>query len=261
MNNKKIKEKNNKEINKDKCGKEKNSDKKNISKVEELNDEEINDLDYKTAIKIDKRTYIQYYWSLLKKKQLILFTFYSVNDYNITIIKISFFIVSFSLFMTINGFFFSDDTMHKVYEDSGKYNILYQIPQILYSSLISVTVNSLLKYLSLSEKSILELKKRKKLISKNSEEIEKCLKIKLILYLIIGMIFMLFFWYFISSFCAVYTNTQIILLENTMISFGLSMIYPFGYVLLPGIFRIPALKAKNQDQKCIYKLSKLIALI
>ncbi len=72
---------------------------------------------------------------------------------------------------------------------------------------------------------------------------------------------MLFFWYFISSFCAVYTNTQIILLENTTISFGLSMIYPFGYVLLPGIFRIPALKAKNHDQKCIYKLSKLIALI
>ena len=37
---------------------------------------EINSLEYAIALKIDKRTYFQYYWSLLKKKNLILFTFY-----------------------------------------------------------------------------------------------------------------------------------------------------------------------------------------
>ena len=39
------------------------------------------------------------------------------------------------------------------------------------------------------------------------------------------------------------------------------MIYPFGLNLLPGIFRIPALKAVKKDKKCLYKASKLIALI
>jgi hypothetical protein len=72
---------------------------------------------------------------------------------------------------------------------------------------------------------------------------------------------MAFFWYFISSFCAVYNNTQIILLKNTLFSFSLSMLYPFGYVLLPGLFRIPALRAKNKDKKLMYQLSKYIALI
>ncbi len=72
---------------------------------------------------------------------------------------------------------------------------------------------------------------------------------------------MLFFWYFISCFCAVYKNTQIILIKDTIISFILSMIYPFVLNLLPGILRIPALKAEKADQAYIYKVSKIVALI
>ena len=236
---------------------------KNLPNIENLNDEEINHLDYGEAIILDKRTYMQYYWSLLKKKHLILFTFYPSNDYNIRIIKMSFFIVSFSLYMTINGFFFSDSSMHKIYEDNGRFNIIYQIPQILYSTLVSMTINKLLKFLSLSEKSILDLKNEKnmKVATGKSQQIEKCLKIKLFVYFVLGFLLMLFFWYFISTFCAVYSNTQTILIKNSLISFLISMIYPFGFALLPGLFRIPSLRAKNQDQEFMYKMSGIIALI
>ena len=72
---------------------------------------------------------------------------------------------------------------------------------------------------------------------------------------------MMFFWYFISCFCAVFTNTQIILIKDTLISFGLSMIYPFGYNLLPGIFRIPALRKKDSNKECIYKFGQVLSLI
>ena len=72
---------------------------------------------------------------------------------------------------------------------------------------------------------------------------------------------MLFFWYFISCFCAVYKNTQMILIEDTLVSFALSMIYPFGLNLLPGMFRIPALRAVKKDKKCFYKISMILALI
>ena len=237
--------------------------KNKLPKIEDLTDEEINHLDYGVAIMVDKRTFMQFYWSILKKKQLILFTFYPTNDYNIRIIKMSFFIISFSLYMTINGFFFSDKTMHKVYEDNGKFNIIYQIPQILYSTLVSITINKLLKFLSLSEKSILDLKQEKnmKVATGKSQEIEKCLKIKLFVYFILGFLLMLFFWYFISTFCAVYSNTQTILIKNSLISFLISMIYPFGLSLLPCFFRIPSLRAKNHDQEFIYKMSRYIALI
>ena len=59
-----------------------------------LNDEEINTLEYELAIIYDKRTYLQYYWSLLKKKQLILFTFIPTNDYNLFSLKLSLFLLS-----------------------------------------------------------------------------------------------------------------------------------------------------------------------
>ena len=73
-----------------------------------LNDLEMDMLDYKKALKIDKRTYFQYYFSLLKKKHLILFAFYPNNDYNLVPLKISLFLLAFSLYFTMNGFFFSD---------------------------------------------------------------------------------------------------------------------------------------------------------
>ena len=72
---------------------------------------------------------------------------------------------------------------------------------------------------------------------------------------------MIFFWYFIVCFCAVYKNTQMILIKDTLISFAISMAYPFGLNLLPGMFRIPSLRAKKKDKKCLYKTSSIIALI
>jgi hypothetical protein len=228
-----------------------------------LNEQELNSLKYELAIKIDKRTYFQYYFSLLKKKQLILFTFLPANDYNLLSLKLSLFISSFSLYFTINAFFFSDDTMHKIHEDKGSFNIIAQIPQILYSSLISVVINMILKILSLSEQNLLTLKQEKDIKSaiKKSKSIKSLILIKFIIFFILNNILLLFFWYFISCFCAVYTNTQIILIKDTFISFALSMTYPFGLNLLPGIFRIPALHAKNKNKSCLYRISGIISLI
>ena len=226
-----------------------------------MNDYEKNHLYYEKALIHDKRTYCNYYWSLLKTKHLILFSFLPANDYNLFSLKICTFLISFSLYFNINCFFFRDKTMHKIYIDKGKYNIVYQIPQVLYSLIISVIFNSIFKLLSLSQKNILSIKKNKKAVNaiKKSKEIHTNINIKFIVFFILGNIFLLFFWYYISCFCAVYINTQIILIKDIFICFLLSMIYPFGLYLLPGILRISALKAKNKDQRCLYKLSLLLA--
>ena len=92
----------------------------------------MNNLEYKIALLWDKRTYCQYYFSLLKKKQIIFFTFFPNKDYNLIECKISLLLLSFSLNLSINGFFFSDETMHKINQDKGNYNIFNQIPKILY---------------------------------------------------------------------------------------------------------------------------------
>ena len=68
------------------------------------------------------------------------------------------------------------------------------------------------------------------------------------------------FWYYVGCFCAVYKNTQIHLIKDTLISFSTSLLYPLVLYLLPGIFRIKALKNKEGNKETMYKIIKIIQL-
>ena len=226
-----------------------------------FNSEELNSLSYKYALEIDDRSFLQYYISLLKMKHLIIFTFLVNDDYNIFLSKLGLFIISFSLYLTVNAIFFSDSSIHKLYEEKGRYNFIYQIPKILYSTIISSIVSIILKKLSLSEKDILKIKKKLFIneLEDVTEEVKKCIRIKYILFFVIGFIFFSFFWYYLSCFCCIFTNTQIPLIKDTLISYGLSMLYPFLLNIFPGLLRIPSLKKNNR--KILYNISRIIALI
>ena len=137
--------------------------------------------------------------------------------------------------------------MTYICETKGKYDLLYQIPQILYSTIISFIIIFILKALSLSQSDLIKIKKesdtKKARIMANLTK--RCLKIKLYMFFFIGILLFIFCWYYLTAFCAVYINTQLHLLKDTLLSFGISMIYPFVINLLPGFFRIPALHSKN----------------
>ena len=119
----------------------------------------------------------------------------------------------------------------------------------------------LIKYFVLSERTLLEIKNEKSLKKANDKipSIKRCLIIKYICYFIISIVFLTFFWYYLSSFCAVYQNSQISLIKNTFISFTIGLIYPFIINLLPTFLRIVSLKEDNK--KCIYKINKIIQLL
>ena len=224
-----------------------------------FNDYEMNTFLYKEALKYDIRTYFQYYLSLIRTKHPLIFSFYTYNDYNSKIIKICLFFFSFALYYTVNALFFNDSTMHKIYEDEGVFDIIYQIPQILYSTIICSLVNTAITFFSLTEKKKFEIKKNPSNIEKNLKNLSKYLIIKFSLFYLLSFILLFLFWYYLSCFCAVYRNTQIHLIKDTLISFGLTMIYPFISHLFPGIFRIFSLKKSNRE--FIYKLSKILQFI
>ena len=259
------------EINKNNISIDKNSDTLRInnnksldnSKYTSLNDYELNNLQFSLALKIDKRTYIQYYLSLLKMKHLLIFTFCNFNDYNSIIIKICLFFFSFALYLTVNALFFTDSTMHDIYENGGKYNFIYRLAQIIYSIIITTIINLIIKYLSLSENDISNLKnlEKKENFNERIEKVFKCLIIRFTLFFDISILFLLLFWYYLSCFCAVYRNTQIFLIKDTLVSFLFSLLYQFIISLIPGIFRIQALNNKINNKECMYKVSKLLQLL
>jgi len=222
-------------------------------------DDELNSLGYEYALKIDTRSYCQVYYSLLKQNHLIIFTFCVKNDYNIFLLKFALFLITFALFLFMNALFFEDDSLHKIYEDQGKYNFLYQIPQILYSTIFTQIISSLLEKLSLSQDEILSIKESN--LKEFNKEIKKVIKyiiIKCILFFIVSIILLFGFWYYLSAFCAVYYNTQTPLIKDNFISFLTSMLYPFLLDLIPVIFRIISLRKK---MKCLYIFSKILIKI
>ena len=193
----------------------------------------------------------------------MIFSFYYKGDYNSKIIKIDLFFISFIISLTINALFFTEETLHKIFKDEGSFNFIYQLPQIIYSSLISSIFNILLRLFALSEGDIIELKrdKTKETLNKRVEGLMKKLRIKFILYFILSFLFLIFFWYYLAMFGVIYRNTQLQLIKDTLISFGLSLSYPFGIYLIPGIFRIPALSNPKNKRICLYKTSLFIQTI
>ena len=231
---------------------------KNVKGINKYIDEEINGLSYNMALQYDKRSYFDYYISLLRTKHNLIFALCNNIDYNSGIVKIDLFFVGLTIDYTVNALFYNDDTMHKIYESKGQFDLISQLPIIVYSYIITTILNTPLNYLALSNDVILNFKqiKSKNNITKRAKSLRRILAIKFFFYFFISFLFLLFFWYYVSMFCVIYRNTQIHLLKDTVMSLGLSLLAPFVIYLIPGIFRIPSLKSRKR--KCLYGCSKIL---
>ena len=234
-----------------------------VKDIMDFTDDEINDLDFKQAINYDKRTYFKYYFSLLKTKHSLIFAFFYNKDYNAQIIKIDLFVFNFVISYTINAFFYNDKTIEQLYNGCGKYDIQYRINNIIFSSLISILLNLILKILALSNDAIIKFKKdkSKKDIRQRDESLKLKLKIKFIFFFMIGFIFLFIFLFYLSMFSIMYKASQYYLIKDTLVSFGLSLVYPFGIYLFPGFFRIPALKNPKRKRVYLYKICKILQML
>jgi hypothetical protein len=226
----------------------------------DYNEYELYLLPYKYALKFDKRSFLEKYITLIKIQQLILFSFYPKKDHNLLLIKIDIFFLLFSIHHFINALFFNEETIHTIYEGKGVYNLGYLISQIIYSLIIADILCAIIKYLSLSDRNIFELKfeesKIKKL--KKLDKVRGILITKYICFYTLGVMFYIFLWYYLSSFSAVYKNTQIFLIINTFISFAISLLYPFIFCFLPVILRNYSL---NNRKEFIFIISTIMQYI
>ena len=228
-----------------------------------FNDYELNSLNYTNAILYDKRTCVEYYLSLIKSKNAIIFSFCPRKDYNSMIIRSCIFSLSFSIYYAINFAFFTDDIMHSIYERQGKYDFLYFIPKIVFSFFAAYHITILIKIIFLSERNITQIRQQSTLnyAYAFSDKTKKNLIIKYTLFFILGIAFLVFFWMLLSSFGAVYPNTQMFIFKNTLISFTISLVYPFFTSIFPSMFRVCALNSSNQDKEYIYKVSKFLQVL
>ena len=233
----------------------------NSNKERHLNDFELNTLQYKQALIIDKRSLGDFYISSIKQKQPLIFCFIYNKDFTLRIIKIDLFFLSYSIYYLINFVFINENTIHEIYEDDNNCDFVNIIPQLFLRFAIAHIICINIKYFSLSERNIKEVTLAE---SSNSayyiiENVRKCLKIKYTLFFGLGNIFLFFLWYYLSSFGAVYQNTQYYLVKNTSICFAISFFYPFFISIFPLMFRSCAMSSK--DGECLYKVNLILQLL
>ena len=174
----------------------------------EFSDFELNKLGYIEATKYDQRLIYQIYFDILKREHLIIFIFFNCNDHNLLPVKLSRCFFLFVGFIAFNILLFSDNLVHYLFLNNGKYDFNQQIPQITYSVIITQIIEVFLCYLSLTDKYYYQVKSNwKKYKTNNIKKIIKYIRLKLIFFYIFTFVFFIFYWYIISVFCGVYRNT------------------------------------------------------
>ena len=224
-------------------------------------DYELNSFEYSLALEFDNRKFFRVYWSLLKREHLIIFTFFSWKDYNIFPIKLSKFFYLICTDMTLNMFFFSDESMHNVYKSGGKYNLFEQFFQLIISTLISQSLQIFLNFLTMTDIHYYGVKSlnKDKMNKEKVISIINCVKYKIIIFYVFTFLLFLFYWYVIAAFCAVYVNTQRIFITNSVLSFCLGLLCPFAIYTIPTGLRFLSLSAKKRKNlKILYILSNII---
>ena len=150
--------------------------------------------------------------------------------------------------------------MHKIYEDKGQYYFVHRLPQKIITSIITAVIDLIIRTLSLSERNIISIKRESEIDREIilSNKVYKVLKIKFSLFFILSFALLLFFWYYLGCFCAVYKNTQLYLFKDTCLSYLLSLLYPFGIYFVITVLRICSLKGKEKNKTCLYNITKRI---
>ena len=223
-----------------------------------LTEEELNFAEFEEAKAQDHRTFAQYYWSLLKMKQLFIFTFYTSKDHNLRIIKIALFILFLSFYFAFTALFFNDSIMRELYIFRGNTNAAVHIPNIILSSICCLIMSLIVRFISLSERDIMRVAREKNPEQRIglSEQTKLKLKVKIIILFVVSILLISLCWYYVAAFCAIFKNSQGHYFTNVLFSFIICNIWPCVTSLIAPIFRLKSLK---EDGKCMYKFSQIIS--
>jgi hypothetical protein len=233
----------------------------------------LDNYNFDDAIEYDKRDYLRIIYICLLSKDNILNTFYFNSPLEIQSLRLTLFILSYSCDFALNAlFYFNQNISDKYHYDGDSLYLFIFVNNLLitvFSTIFSYSVIKILSFLTNSKEAIEELfrkeeelmrrnknyrvnNNKKKIINRNILKIFKCLKYKIVCYIIIEFLIMLFFFYFITAFCEVYKETQFSWLYDSFTSFLFSFPLELIISFIITILYKNSIQIKN---KCIYNIS------
>ena len=235
----------------------------------------LDNFDYEDAIIYDKRSFWRIYFICLMAKENILSTFFLKSPLELKTIRLCIFIFIYSSDFALNTLFYFNEKISDKYNYKGDnivwFNILNNLTISFTSSILSFFIVVILQFLTNSKDSIEEVFREeerkmkkdknykinletKKNMFENLCKINRNLKYKIELFLIIELSIMFFFYYFVTAFCEVYKETQTSWIIDCFVSFLISFPVEFLLALMISVFYIISIKKKI---KFLYRIAMI----
>jgi len=223
-----------------------------------LKDNELNFGPYPQVVKDETRTILKMFWSFLKHKQIILFTFFTA-DKNLRIIKISLFILFISFYLAFTALFFNDSIMRAIYIYKGNTDAAVHVTNIILSSICSLIMAVVARLVALNDRDISKIKSQTNIINRNDliQLTKRSLNIRAIIFFSVSTLIVGICWYYVSAFCAVFKNSQGHYFINTFVAFLVCNLWPFVTSIITVGLRHLSLKKKSPG---LYKFSQIVSL-
>ena len=191
-------------------------------------------------------------------------------------IRTCIFIFSFACDFALNALFYLSDNISDRYHYSGSLRELYSLINNITISLASAIISFLLLFffssLTQSNTEIEQLFREQEILLKTDkkykvnkdkkaqiinkiEKIMKCLKFKIVFFIIFELIFILFFFYYVTAFCHVYQKTQISWLLDCISSSVISLFFTILFYYICALLYRLAIK---YNKRILYKILMFI---
>ena len=86
--------------------------------------------------------------------------------------------------------------------------------------------------------------------------------IKCYIFFFMSFIILGFIWVYIACFFNIFQNTQIYVIQNSILSLGISLVAPIVLYLFPAIFRKISVKGDGvHGNYCMYAIAKILQFI
>ena len=230
----------------------------NIKKDLSYKDYEMNISSFNDALK-ENNSYLLIYWNLLKIRQLIIYTFFSKSRGILRSTKILIFILFFANNMAFTAFFFNDNIIKALYIYQGNINTYIHLSNIILSSFCSHIVYLITRYVFQNKRDIFTItnernNEKRKVLALNAKR-----KTIIKLYILYGIsaVIIIFCWYYVSAFCAVFKNSQKNYLINFFFGFFIYNLWPFFISIISTIMIKKSLDYKFE---CLYKVNQILSL-
>ena len=219
------------------------------------NNEDYNEFPFAKALRLDKRNIFIIFKSVLFDKLELIHLF--ISSGRTRIICLCEYILSLLFDCFFNALLYSDDVVSQKYHNNGELDFIVSLMITLISNIITSIVCLFINYSDGIEErldQILEIRREYKYLFALKKYL-RFLKIKMVFFIITIFILVSGCFYYIVIFCIIYSNSQVSLLTNYLLSLLEGLITSLIITILIVLTRKIGISCSNSY---IYNTSKFI---